>query len=815
MHPIVIFEPNLVSENARTNSLITQAQFNPNATCQYISCNPSVRYPVFSDKPFFLQTDVMIGQPNCRPNNHVFEFNLGSPIELYITCPLIFGSRFLDISHINLIQNDFTVDTSRRLFFNATTNLATLHFERDYICEAMYGERVLFSIRVLANDVIQLLAGDNSDSTITNGTHLIDVDIPNSISCLTQTSGNSAKWFVDSNPNRSLNESPTPVSTDTTAFPYVTNPRVGRSNLIFNGTIGSGKEGYYSCIINPTITVGIFSQNPVPPTATISPGQTVIQVVIGTNTPVLNCEHSNPPHPLPIYFRTGSISSSTATLDTNLLLESNSGEYTCTASNVLGMSTDTITIVAIPPPPQFLLIEFLPQASIYFGDEIRMECRFTTFANISSPILINWYKDGVIVEGSDLTTILTVYTGDIAISTLTISEVQFNDEGIYNCQATVGDSQVSISQFLQLNLNLPPNPISLQLTSTLQAPYLTERTQLQCQFVIPSIFRSALKIDWYHNTSLLISNSTGIQISLSNKDTSIIESTLSISSTSFSEAGEYHCTSRLNALGSAQVNSTPFILKVRIPPAPTLVGVSIPNTKLYNGDTFSLSCQFMTLEHFLPTLEINWFHNGTRLVNILNIMINTENVDSTAKNSSLLITDAVLLQSGTYTCSSNVLFSPITSTSFNLTISAFFLPESKQNIDNSIIIMVPLLTIILLLISGFVIILSIWILRRYTSKSSINKLPTPKEDQPHLEMVQITNTGGAYYNLDKDLSGEPQYYAKGTRKETESVDTTRIYACIDEVDKEMKEDRDCEVSPVPETDTQDTPYYNVSCFYVH
>ena len=437
-----------------------------------------------------------------------------------------------------------------------------------------------------------------------------------------------------------------------------------------NGTIESGSEGFYTCDTNPRITVGIFSQNPVPPTATISPGQTVIQVVIGTNTPVLNCEHSNSPHPLPIYFWTGSISSSTATLDTNLLLEYNSDEYTCTASNVLGMSTDTITIVVIPPSPQFLLIEFLSQASIYFGDEIRMECRFSSFANISSPILINWYKDGVIVEDNDLTTILTVHTGAVAISTLTISEVQFNDEGIYICQATVGNSQVSVSQFLQLNLNLPPNPIYLQLTSTPQAPYFTERTQLQCQFAIPSSFRSALRINWYHNTSLLISNSTGIQISLSNKGASIVESTLSISSTSFSEAGEYHCASRLiNSLGSAQVNSTPFILNVRIPPAPSLVGVSIPNTKLlYSGDTFSLSSQFMTLEHFLPTLEINWFHNGTQLENILNILINTENVDMTAKNSSLLITDALLLQSGAYTCCSNVIFSPIISTSFNLTI---------------------------------------------------------------------------------------------------------------------------------------------------
>ena len=554
------FEPNLVSENARTNTLITQAQFNPNATCQYISCNPSVQYPVFYDKPFFLQTNVTGGQPNCRPNDHLYEFSLGSPIELYITCPLIFGSRFLDISDIDVMHNDFTVDTSRRLFFNTTT-LATLALEQNFVCEDTYGDSVSFSIRILANEAIQLLDSEDSDTPIANGTDLIGVAIPSIIYCITQSNENSANWLVDANPNRSLNEEPIPVNNDSDIFPYATNPRVGRSNLVLSGTIESGSEGFYTCVTNPRITVGIFSQNPVPPNATISPGQTVIQVVIGTNTPVLNCEHSNSPHPLPIYFWTGSISSSTATLDTNLFLESNSGEYTCTASNVVGLSTDTVTITVIPPPPQFNSIQSL-QDTIYISDDVTLRCEFYTFENVTSQILIDWYKDGIIVSEANIspTRIENTITGF-----LNLLNSQIEVEGDYHCQASIGASQASVSPNLTLKVSPPPNPMHIRLVSISQEHYLGQDALLQCEFSTERRFQEMLKIDWYHNNTKL-SNTSEIEITMMDTGHYMVESSLSLSNITFIQAGEYRCVGRIvDILSSEQTNSTPYTLNVRTP----------------------------------------------------------------------------------------------------------------------------------------------------------------------------------------------------------------------------------------------------------
>ena len=639
------------------------------------------------------------------------ETRFGS-IELYITCPLIFGSRFLDVSEFSLIQNEFTVDTSRRLFFNMNT-LATLALERNFVCEDTYRDSVSFSIRILASEAIQLLNSEDSDTPIANGTDLIGVDIPNIIYCITQSNENSAHWLVDANPNRSLNKEPIPVNTDSDIFPYATNPRVGRSNLILSGTIESGSEGFYTCVTNPGITVGIFSQNPVPPAATISPGQTVIQVVIGTNTPVLNCEHSNSPHPLPIYFWTGSISSSTATLDTNLFLESNSGEYTCTASNVVGLSTDTVTINVIPPPPQFNSIQSL-QDTIYISDDVTLQCEFSTFQNVTSQILIDWYKDGIIVSEANIspTRIENTITGF-----LNLLNSQIEVEGDYHCQARIGASQASVSPNLTLKVSPPPNPIHIRLVSISQAHYLGQDTLLQCEFSTERRFQPMLKIDWSHNNTKL-SITKEIEITMMNTGHYMVESSLSLFNITFIQAGEYRCVGKmLDILSSGQTNSTPYTLNVLTP---------------------------TTLD---PTL---------------------------------------------------------------------FPPESKQNLDNYFVIIVPILSIILLLfIFGCVIILIIRIFRRCTSK-------TPKEDQPHFEMDQITDAVGANYNVGKDLSEEPQYYAKTTLEEIGSEDTTRTYACIDELDKEIehfgkvedvKEDRDYEVLPAPETDTQDTPYYNVSCYY--
>ena len=122
--------------------------------------------------------------------------------------------------------------------------------------------------------------------TLSNGTDLVgNANVPDTLLCVTQSASNAANWYVDSNPNRSSGQSPALVTTASSLLPHVVSPRAGRSNLVLNGTIGDAQQGYFSCVTNPSIVLGIFSQTPVAPTADISPNQASIQVVIGTNTP--------------------------------------------------------------------------------------------------------------------------------------------------------------------------------------------------------------------------------------------------------------------------------------------------------------------------------------------------------------------------------------------------------------------------------------------------------------------------------------------------------------------------------------------------
>ena len=654
------FIPNLLSQTdiTTTNTTLYQVQFDSTANCQNVRCAPFSQYTVFSNKAFLLQTSdtsVQLGI-NCISSDYEFSFNVGSPLAIAITCPLIFGARFLDIgTDITLIQNDLTVNSPRRLWINSTATIATLDKEREYVCVDRYGEIVSFRIIINAagTQPIQILASGSSTVPIVNGTNLVgSANIPDTLLCVTQSASNAANWYVDSNPNRSTAQSRVAVTDDSSLLPHVVSPRAGRSNLVLNGTIGIEKQGYYSCVTNPTIVLGIFSQTPVAPTAEISPNQASIQVVIGTDTPTLNCNTSNVPSPAPVYFWTGSVSSSTAALDTGLLLEADTGAYTCTASNVVAMSADTITINVVPPPPQFISIQLETNAPIYINDSFVLGCQFSTFSNVTSQINILWFLNETQVVASTTVNIGTSYSGSVAISSLTVSPSQIDQTGDYQCRATVGGSQQAISINLPFNFDPPPTPnfISINLL-TEGMIVIGDQFVLSCEFMTIPRFNEYLSISWYHNDVTLIPSSE-IEISQSILGTNTVLSTLSINTATLSQSGAYHCVaSVLNSIPSIS-----SILNVTVNTAPTPVLVSfnlLTTTPIYITDSFSLSCRFSISSSFVSSLSITWFHNNT----ILSILFNSalsSTVDGNTAISTLSISSVGYDRSGSYSCRAGV-----------------------------------------------------------------------------------------------------------------------------------------------------------------
>ena len=644
------------SDTATTNTTIYQVLFDPNAVCQYIRCAPFVQYTVFSNESFLLQSnpDNIVQGIKCIPNDYEYSFSLGAPLDIALTCPLIFGARFLDIgTDITLIQNEISTNSSRRLFINQTVTIATLDKDRTYVCEDRYGDMVSFriSINTAGSDPIQILPNGSSTVPIVNGTNIIgSANIPDALLCVTQSASNAANWYVDSNPNRGTGHSPVLVTTDSSILPHVVSPRDGRSNLVLNGIIGDALQGFYSCVTNPTLVLGIFSQTPVAPTADISPNQASIQVVIGTYTPTLSCVTSNIPHPLPIYFWTGSVSSSTAALNTGLLLEADTGMYTCTASNVIDLSTDSIMIFVVPPSPQFISIQTVTASPIYLDDPFNLECQFSTFPNVTSQIAIQWYLNNTHVFETSTVNINTAYSGSVAIGSLTVSTSQIDQTGDYHCRATVGESQQAISSILPFSFNLPPKPNFINISLLTEGTILVGDTfMLACEFMTLHRFVQDLSISWYYDNVILSTSVVDISESILGTDT--VKSILSVNMATLSQSGAYHCVAII--LDSLPSISSLINVTIHSAPTPVLVDFNLSATPVYISDSFSLSCRFSISTRFVSSLTINWFHNDTVLSILSNSAISST-IDGNTAISTLSISNAGYERSGFYSCSAGV-----------------------------------------------------------------------------------------------------------------------------------------------------------------
>eukprot|EP00800_Vazella_pourtalesii_P011468 TRINITY_DN275_c0_g1_i9.p1 TRINITY_DN275_c0_g1~~TRINITY_DN275_c0_g1_i9.p1 ORF type:complete len:1582 (-),score=229.94 TRINITY_DN275_c0_g1_i9:42-4787(-) len=650
------FMPNLLSPtNIMTeNPVLTNVQFNPSDTCQFIQCAPNEENNAFSNQPFFIQS-VTTATPvflDCLEDNHEFTYTLGDSIDIRITCPLVFGAHFLDVANITQIQGDHT--DSRRLWFDPNT-VATFQLDREFVCEDMYGETASFRIIVNGMEAIQILVDTSSSVGITNNTNLIgNAEIPNSLLCVTQDNNNASTWYVDSNPNRNTAVS-VPVTANTTQMPHVVSPRNGRSDLILDGTIMDGAEGFYSCVTNPQIRLGIFLEMPVSPVVAITGNPQNIQVIITMATLILVCDSTNMPYPNPIYFWTGNVNFNTALLDTSLLLDADTGVYTCTGSNVVGLSVDTIIITVIPPPPQFSLIQLLTPRPVYVSDNFTMQCQFNTPVNVTSVFSIEWFLNGALVAETSGVSIETSTSAGVGTSELTVTDSVLSQEGDYNCRARVGGSGPTDSDIFSFNFDFPPPPIiSINPVGPI-TEYITQDVTITCLFTTLAQFQDSLSINWYQDGTMIGTNGN-IQISTMNLSATTTESILAITSLIPNNTGMYHCVAQiLDVLNSEETMSDVINLQVIGPPTPVVrIDSENPITDYITQDV-SITCLVTTLDIFQDALNVDWYQDGTMIGTNGNIQISTMNLNTTTTESILTITSLVVDNAGMYHCVAQII----------------------------------------------------------------------------------------------------------------------------------------------------------------
>ena len=647
------FDPDLLSNTNITtkDSVLTDVQFDPSEACQYIQCSPTEEYIAVSNQPFFVQTFPTVDRPSfleCIEDNHELTYKFGDNINLRITCPLVFGAHFLDIATITQLQGSVFTD-SRRLWFDPST-LATYQLDREFVCEDMYGERTSFRIIVNGIEEIQVLADASSSVGITNNTNFIgNSEIPNYLLCVTQDNSNSATWYVDSNPNRNTAES-VPVTNDTTQMPHVVSQRNGRSDLILDGTIRDGAEGFYSCVTNPQVRLGIFLETPQSPIVEITANPQSIQVTITIATLILVCNSTNMPYPNPIYFWTGNMTFNTSLLDTSLLLEADTGVYTCTGSNVVGLSVDPITITVIPPPPQFDLIQLVTTRPIFVSDNFTIQCQFSTLINVTSMFSVEWYMNGASVIETSNVSIATSTSAGVGTSVLTVMNSVLSQEGNYSCIARVGDSGATNSGNSALNFDFPPAPIVTIDPVGLITDYITQDVNITCLVTTLDRFQGALNVGWYQNATI-VNTSGNIEIITMTLNATTTESILIITSLVVNNAGTYHCVGRIiDILNSEEAMSGSVSLQVIGPPTPIVsIDSQTPITE-YITQNVSITCLVTTLDKFQGALNVGWHKNATMVDTNGNIEITAMNLNSTTTKSILRITSLVVDNAGMYHC---------------------------------------------------------------------------------------------------------------------------------------------------------------------
>ena len=158
------------------------------------------------------------------------------------------------------------------------------------------------------------------------------------------------------------------------------------------------------------------------------------------------------------------------------------GVYTCVATNVVGMATDTVDVIVYIPATVSIATPFL---TTVVGDSVDLQC----VANGNPLPTVTWYKDQALVAGQ-------------TEETLPISMVTLADEGVYTCMATneygsdskeiqlvVKSMHLLISLYDMCDLSLPltltlplsPSPsLSLPLLSLSPSPSLFFCSSIPC-----------------------------------------------------------------------------------------------------------------------------------------------------------------------------------------------------------------------------------------------------------------------------------------------------------------------------------------------
>ncbi|KAI7799480.1 hemicentin-1 isoform X1 [Triplophysa rosa] len=341
-----------------------------------------------------------------------------------------------------------------------------------------------------------------------------------------------------------------------------------------------------------------------------------------SNPVIFACDATGIPPPSLTWLKNGRVIENLESLEMHILSGgsklqiarsqlSDSGTYTCVASNVEGKARKNYHLT-IQVPPNIAGSELPSEMSVLLNDSIQLVCR----AEGTPTPEIQWLKDGKTLSRTAQSNIKISPDG----STLTVTAVHKSDNGKYTCVAT--NQAGEEDRIFNLNVYVPPliqgnGPEAKELTAVLDSSI-----NMECV----ASGSPPPQLNWLKN-GLPLPVSSQIRLLSAGQ-------VLRIARAQVSDGGTYTCV----ASNRAGVDNRYYNLQVHVPPSLDGAG-STEEVTVVKGNLATFIC----LVDGTPSPTITWLRNDAALPKDSQLSL-------TNQNSTLQISLARVDHTGRYTC---------------------------------------------------------------------------------------------------------------------------------------------------------------------
>nr|XP_044998229.1 hemicentin-1 isoform X3 [Jaculus jaculus] len=364
-----------------------------------------------------------------------------------------------------------------------------------------------------------------------------------------------------------------------------------------------------------------FHLNVYVPPSIEGPGREVV-VETASNPVTLTCDATGLPPPTIVWLKNHKPIENSDSLEVHILAggsklqiarpqHSDSGNYTCVASNMEGNAQKNY-ILLIQVPPSIVGAEVPSEVSVLLGENVELVCS----ANGIPTPLIQWLRDGKPIMNGETDRIRVTANG----STLYLHGALTSDKGKYTCVATNPAGEED--RIFNLNVYVPPKIRGNKEEAEKLMALVDTSINIECK----ASGTPPPQINWLKN---------GLPLPLSSH-TRLLSAgqVVRIGRAHVSDVAVYTCV----ASNRAGVDSKHYSLQVFVPPnMDNAMGTE--EITIVKGSSTSMTC----FTEGTPTPSVSWLRDGQPLGLSARLTINTQGMV-------LQLIKADTADSGSYTC---------------------------------------------------------------------------------------------------------------------------------------------------------------------